>query len=363
MINNVIQSLINPYSMSNNQNTAGTKPEKRYANSNQILLLAIYFAFTGILLLENVYNFWPDTEEATKDKSIMIELIGQRSQSLRKELELELELETNKADGDTNLVELKKAIKELDSARYKLLTQQEQSASQKQQVCVTILFQKCTPFFADKDHRLLLLVLIMGAVGSWLHAVSSFLDFVGNRSFVASWFTWYLMRPILGAMMAVVFYLVIRAGLFPQSDVGIKAINAFSIAALAGLVGLFTQRASKKLADVFDALFPTLQKDKDALGPKLQPSTSTISLLSPAQLTVDSTDLDVTVTGTNFTKKSVAFVNGKARKSSCKSDETLEFSLLPEDVSSPRELQITVYDPALEIGSGNSVLTVVEKTT
>jgi hypothetical protein len=356
MINNVIQSLINPYSMSNNRNTAGTEPKKRYANSKQILLLAIYFAFTGILLLENVYNFWPDTEEVTKDKSIMIELIGKRSQSLREELK------TNKENRDTNLVDLEKAIKELDSTRYKLLTLQEQSAHQEQQVYVTILFQKCTPFSADKDHSLLLLVLIMGAVGSWLHAVSSFLDFVGNRNFVTSWFTWYLMRPILGAMMAVVFYLVIRAGLFPQSGVGIEAINPFSIAALAGLVGLSTQRASKKLADVFDALFPTLQKDKDALVPKLQPST--ISLLSPAQLTVDSTDLDVTVTGTNFTEKSVALVNGKERKSSCKSDETLEFSLLPEDVSSPGELQITVYDPALKISSGNSVfLTVVEKTT
>lgn len=340
--------------MSANRNTAGTEPEKRYANSRQILLLAIYFAFTGILLVENVYNFWPDTEEVTKDKTLLIALLEKRSQSLR------AELDTNK---NTNVVELEKAIKELDSTRYKLLTQQDSSAPQKQQICVTILFQKCNSwsFSADKDHSLLLLVLIMGAVGSWLHAVSSFLDFVGNRNFVTSWITWYLMRPILGAIMAVVFYVVIRAGLFPQSGVGIEAINPFSIAALAGLVGLFTQRASKKLADVFDALFPTQQKDKDPREAKLQPST--ISQLSPAQLVVDTTDLVVQVTGTNFTEKSKAFVNGKARESSYKSDETLEFSLLPEDVSSPGELQIAVYDPALEIGSGNSVvLTVVEKT-
>lgn len=341
--------------MSTNQNTASIAPEKRYANTKQILLLATYFAFIGILLLENVYNFWPETEVVAKDKSILIELLDKRSQSLR------AELDTNKGSQYTNVAELEKAIKELDSTRYKLLTQQDSSAPQKQQICVTVLFQKCTPFSADKDHSLLLLVLIMGAVGSWLHAVSSFLDFVGNRNFVTSWITWYLMRPILGAIMAVVFYVVIRAGLFPQSGVGIEAINPFSIAALAGLVGLFTQRASKKLADVFDALFPTQQKDKDPREAKLQ---STISQLSPAQLVVDTTDLVVQVTGTNFTEKSVAFINGKARETSCESNEVLKLSLLPEDVSSPGKLQITVYDPSLESDTGNSlVLTVVEKTT
>jgi hypothetical protein len=345
--------------MSLNQNTAAAQnttpipPAKRFANRNQIIGLAIYFAFTGILLLQNVYNFWPDSEEISKDKSLSILSIEQNIQSLKVKMKEEPSDSTQPRLGET--------IQALDSIRHVLLTQQEQNIPHKQQICFRVLFFKCTSFSADRDHSLLLLVLIMGAVGSWLHALSSFLDFVGNRNFVTSWIAWYLMRPILGAMMAVIFYVVIRAGFFSQSIEGLKAINPFSIAALAGLVGLFTQRATKKLADVFDALFPTNKKDLDSLDATNSPAT--ISKLNPEKVTVGATSLLVQVTGTNFTEKSIAFVNGNARNTSFKSKETLEFSLLPEDVANAGELQITVKDPTLDLEPGNSmILPIVEQT-
>ena len=39
----------------------------------------------------------------------------------------------------------------------------------------------------EAETRLLLLVMAMGALGSYVHAATSFVSYVGNRSFVESW--------------------------------------------------------------------------------------------------------------------------------------------------------------------------------
>ncbi|MBC7774532.1 MAG: hypothetical protein H7246_03770 [Phycisphaerae bacterium] len=336
--------------MSNSENPTHTTqenntipPPKQFAKRSQILWLAFYFVLTGILLLQNVYSFWPPTEEIAKYKTLMLAENTEKIKSLREDFKT--------AVSDKDSLQIKEAIEQIESTQIGLLASQSDT-SKNREIRVRVLCYTSTPYPVDKDQCYLLLVLIMGAVGSWLHAVSSCLDFVGNRNFVASWITWYLMRPILGSMMAVVFYVVIRAGLFPQGGGAIDAINPFSIAALAGMVGLFTQRASKKLGDVFDALFPTLQKDKDPLESKPE----TITQLMPAQFAVGATSLKVQVSGSNFTSKSNAFVNGKHRNTNFIDKGNLEFMLDPEDVATAGNLQVTVYDPALGLGTGVGVM-------
>lgn len=197
--------------------TPAIPPQKRFAKRNEIIWLAIYFTFIGILLLQNVYSFWPRTVEITKDKTLLLAENAEKIKTLKEDLKTSVSVPDSQ--------QLQKAIEQLNSIRIGLMISQGPDTSKINQVSVRLLLHPCKPFPVDQDQGLLLLVLIMGAVGSWLHAVSSFLDFVGNRNFVTSWFTWYLMRPILGSIMAVVFYVVIRAGLFPQSAVAIDAIN------------------------------------------------------------------------------------------------------------------------------------------
>src|SRR4030042_1903723 len=75
----------------------------------------------------------------------------------------------------------------------------------------------------DKEARFLFLVLLAAALGSYVHAATSFATYVGNRSFVESWTWWYILRPPIGIALAFVFYLVIRGGLLVVSsnaDVG-----------------------------------------------------------------------------------------------------------------------------------------------
>lgn len=63
------------------------------------------------------------------------------------------------------------------------------------------------------EHRYLLLMTLGGALGASVHLLISFTAFVGNRSFVTSWIPWYMLRPIIGAAMALFFYMLLRGGI------------------------------------------------------------------------------------------------------------------------------------------------------
>ena len=93
--------------------------------------------------------------------------------------------------------------------------------------------------------RLLILVILAAAVGSYIHAATSFATYVGNKSFVASWTWWYLLRPFIGMALALVFYFVIRGGLLSVQSKATE-FNPYGIAAVAGLVGIFLEAGDRQ---------------------------------------------------------------------------------------------------------------------
>ncbi len=123
------------------------------------------------------------------------------------------------------------------------------------------LFWKSFEFEAPYEIRLILIVLVAGALGSYIHAATSFIDFVGNRRLLASWVWWYILRPFIGMALALIFYFVIRGGLIFLSAEG-GDINPYGIAAVAGLVGMFSKQGTDKLKELFDNLFKTEKKDE-----------------------------------------------------------------------------------------------------
>lgn len=119
------------------------------------------------------------------------------------------------------------------------------------------------------ETRLLLIVSLAGALGSYVHLTTSFVDFVGNRELVSSWGLWYVLRPFIGVSLAMIIYFLVRGGLVttgtPPSD-----LSPFGIAALASMAGLFTKQATDKLREVFENLFhaqnPTQRSDSLTTG-------------------------------------------------------------------------------------------------
>ncbi|HEY6968828.1 MAG TPA: hypothetical protein VJA94_06480 [Candidatus Angelobacter sp.] len=104
--------------------------------------------------------------------------------------------------------------------------------------------------------RYLLIVVLAGGLGSYVHAATSFADFVGNRRCYASWAWWYVLRPFIGIALALMVYFAVRGGLIGAST-GADALSPYGIGAVAGLAGMFSKQATDKLREVFETLFKT----------------------------------------------------------------------------------------------------------
>jgi hypothetical protein len=112
------------------------------------------------------------------------------------------------------------------------------------------------------NDRLMLITILMGVIGSMIHVLTSFADFVGNRRLAKSWIPWYVVRPVIGSGLALFFYVVFRAGLLTGNDT--TNVNPFGIAALGGLAGMFSKQATDKLSEVFSTMFNTTGPSGDA---------------------------------------------------------------------------------------------------
>lgn len=134
------------------------------------------------------------------------------------------------------------------------------------------------------ETRLLLLVMAMGALGSYVHAATSFVSYVGNRSFIRSWTWWYVLRPFIGVSLAVIFYFVIRGG-FLSAGADASETSPYGFAALAGLVGMFSKQATDKLEELFSDLLVTRKGGGDQKrGDKLSANRPVADLMIPRSL-------------------------------------------------------------------------------
>ena len=119
--------------------------------------------------------------------------------------------------------------------------------------------------FSIRDEiRLLIIVALSGALGSLVHALRSFYWYVGHRALVRSWLIQYIMLPFVGTTLALAFYLVIRGGFFsPQAN--LTDTQPFGFAALAVLVGMFSEQAILKLKDIANTLLTEPNPGSDAV--------------------------------------------------------------------------------------------------
>jgi hypothetical protein len=107
------------------------------------------------------------------------------------------------------------------------------------------------------DIRLLILVLLAGALGAYVHAAQSYTSYIGNQKFKKQWTWWYLLRIPVGAALALFIYFTARGGLLTGTTPANKTddLNLFGIMAFAALSGLFSKQVIDKLAEVFSNFF------------------------------------------------------------------------------------------------------------
>lgn len=105
-------------------------------------------------------------------------------------------------------------------------------------------------FTLDAETALVVLVIVVSALGGFIQAIRSLTWFVGTGGLARRWIAWYVFRIFGGVPLALIFYFAVRGGVL-AADTRSDQINAYGVAAIAGLVGLFADGALTKLRGSF----------------------------------------------------------------------------------------------------------------
>lgn len=191
--------------------------------------------------------------------------------------------------------------------------------------------------------EMLLAVIVMGALGSYIHAVTSFASYAGNRRLGESWGAWYALRPFVGVAMALTFYVAARGSVLVLSA-GNGTVDPYAMMTVAALAGMFSKQASDKLADVFDTLFKS-RADAERRD-KLDNPLPRLSAAQPDSAAEGSAGVAVTLTGADFVDATQARFDGQRRETRVRSTNQLVVMLLAEDLATSGTHEITAVNPA-----------------
>lgn len=108
------------------------------------------------------------------------------------------------------------------------------------------------PVAGVPESRYLLCAAASGALGSYIHLATSFVEHAGRRRLLSSWAWWYVLRPWIGSALALVVYFVLRAGLIAGASESGTAMNPYGVAAISALSGMFSAQATNKLREIFE---------------------------------------------------------------------------------------------------------------
>ncbi len=121
----------------------------------------------------------------------------------------------------------------------------------------------CWTFSLSNEGRLLLIVVLAGALGGQVRSLRSLAWYVGNKQLKRSWLSQYILTPFVGAILAIVSYFIIRGGFCPANST-VQQTNIFGFAGLASLVGIASEPVSLKLKQVANTLFTKPMQGKDS---------------------------------------------------------------------------------------------------
>jgi hypothetical protein len=154
------------------------------------------------------------------------------------------------------------------------------------------------------DQQFFLTVSLAGALGGLLHSLRSLSTYVGERYLFRSWLLYYLALPLVGAVLATIAYIVLRAGLLPGGASNSQP-DPYGIAGISALVGLFSAQTVEKLQAVFSTLFANAPQNADSLS-DLEPSSgdpgdpATQPVVTAVAPSSGPAGTEVTVSGSNF---------------------------------------------------------------
>ncbi len=121
-------------------------------------------------------------------------------------------------------------------------------------------------FLISFEARLILIVVLTGALGGQVRAFRSLAWYTGNRKLKKSWLLQYILSPFVGATLAIVTYFVIRGG-FISAGSTVQQSSVYVYAGIASIVGIASEPVALKLKQVAESLF-TKPKEGNDPGPQ-----------------------------------------------------------------------------------------------
>ncbi len=149
------------------------------------------------------------------------------------------------------------------------------------------------------ERRLLLIVILAGALGGIIASIRSFFWFVGIRQFAVQWIPLYLFAPLTSGLLGAMIYLVIRGGFFSGMST-ISDTSPYTFAAVAALVGMFHRETAVKLREIFQIVFTKAESPDNNPEPTLR------NVLPEP---IPRTGATLTLEGTGFVNDSVVLLD------------------------------------------------------
>ncbi|HSB71279.1 MAG TPA: hypothetical protein VLT62_18280 [Candidatus Methylomirabilis sp.] len=119
-------------------------------------------------------------------------------------------------------------------------------------------------FTPSKEAQEALVMMFAAAIGSMITTILGYLDHVSYRQdFDRAFVPWYVGRPVMGMLLGLVFYFILKGGLWtvtPPTQAPLKELNLPGLAGIGALVGLFSRNAVEKLREFFQGIFRTEQE-------------------------------------------------------------------------------------------------------
>jgi hypothetical protein len=171
-----------------------------------------------------------------------------------------------------------------------------------------------------RDQQFFVVAAFAGATGAILHGLRSLSTYIGERYLFRSWIAYYALLPVVGSLVATLIYLVLRAGLLPGAGTSSQP-DPYGIAAISGLVGLFSGQAADKLKAVFETLFTKVEARTQPIPQAGTPTKPTITGFEPGAGPVGTS---VTINGSNLRSVTgVAFTGADATEYSIESESSV----------------------------------------
>jgi len=195
--------------------------------------------------------------------------------------------------------------------------------------------------YINLNSIIFLLVSFSGFLGSMIHVGTSFTNYIGADQFKRSWITWYFIKPFTATGVALILYFVLRAGLLNIGDS--NNLNLYGLVTLAAFAGLFTDKATIKLEEIFTVIF----KPKDERPDKLEKGKTNINLTDLDDLTIAGQNHSV-VAGEGLDNQLLKLkINGVEIPDFIIKPSGISFSYkVPDDLKGQESLPLQIFDGA-----------------